>query len=282
MMRPAFLVLLGMLGSVFILGGMCSIRGTAGSLSSLFEAGDFPYEDSGGRRAVGQEVWNAPCSREVLEPPRFDDGPLADSTSPDGGTNSSGLTFDKFTIIMNTFRRNDLLMRSLAHHAACAPEVPLHSIRIVWSDLENAPPDISELRKSSAIPIIVDIHTTDSLNNRFKLHGDLATHAVFSTDDDLLHTCSALTFAFNVWRHFPNSLVGFNARGFVKHDDGHAQYVMSPQPTFTIILTKNCFLHQIYLARYWQADKVLLDYVDLNMNCEVRASIRRPFACSPP
>ena len=41
---------------------------------------------------------------------------------------------------MNTFRRNDLLKKTVEHYHSC-PHV--HEIQVVWSDLANAPPERS-------------------------------------------------------------------------------------------------------------------------------------------
>ena len=44
---------------------------------------------------------------------------------------------EKYTVRMNTFRRNDLLKKTVEHYHTC-PRV--HEIQIVWSDLANEPP----------------------------------------------------------------------------------------------------------------------------------------------
>jgi hypothetical protein len=45
----------------------------------------------------------------------------------------------KYTVRINTFRRNDLLKRVVKHYATC-PRID--AIQIVWSDLENEPPKV--------------------------------------------------------------------------------------------------------------------------------------------
>ena len=74
------------------------------------------------------------------------------------------------TIRMNTFRRNELLFRSLKHYLTC-PQV--RQIVVVWSDQELKPPfklleqlQVKDMDKSDS-RIYFEIHSTDSLNNRF-------------------------------------------------------------------------------------------------------------------
>lgn len=123
-----------------------------------------------------------------------------------------------YNIVINTWKRNDLLKRSVSHYALCSG---LESIHIVWS--EPDPPSESLLKflhhvvqsNSKDVKNIVlkfDINKEDSLNNRFKEIKDLKTDAVFSIDDDIIFPCSSVEFAFNVWRSAPDTMVGFVPR----------------------------------------------------------------------
>jgi hypothetical protein len=64
-----------------------------------------------------------------------------------------------------------------------------------------------------------ELHTVDSLNNRFRPKLPVKTSAVFSVDDDLFVSCGSLDLAHDVWRASPNTMVGFMPR--MHSFDGH-------------------------------------------------------------
>lgn len=123
-----------------------------------------------------------------------------------------------YTLLINTWKRNDLLKKSISHYATC---LGLDSIHIVWS--EPDPPSKSlihtlerAVRKNSnngrEIELKFDINKEDSLNNRFKEIKDLKTDVVFSIDDDVIFPCSSVELAFSVWLSAPETMVGFVPR----------------------------------------------------------------------
>jgi Glycosyl transferase family 64 domain len=123
-----------------------------------------------------------------------------------------------YTVVINTWKRNDLLRRSVAHYASCAG---VDSIHVVWSE-PNLPQNslidsLKRLARSMSkgrreIEIKFDINQEDSLNNRFKEIKDLRTDAIYSIDDDVITPCSSLEFAYTVWNSAPSSMVGFVPR----------------------------------------------------------------------
>ncbi|XP_058109212.1 glycosylinositol phosphorylceramide mannosyl transferase 1 isoform X2 [Magnolia sinica] len=123
-----------------------------------------------------------------------------------------------YTILINTWKRNDLLKKSISHYTSC-PGVD--AIRIVWSE-PNPPSDSlrgflwktlkSNSKDGKEIELRFDINKEDSLNNRFKEIKDLKTDAVFSIDDDVVFPCSSVEFAFSVWQSAPATMVGFVPR----------------------------------------------------------------------
>ena len=119
---------------------------------------------------------------------------------------------------MNTWKRYDLLKKSVSHYASCSR---LDSIHIVWS--EPNPPSESlkeylqkaikkKARDGHEVELRFDVNKEDSLNNRFKDIRDLKTDAVFSIDDDIIFPCYTVDFAFNVWESAPETMVGFVPR----------------------------------------------------------------------
>ena len=123
-----------------------------------------------------------------------------------------------YALLINTWKRNDLLKQSISHYTLCPR---LDSIHIVWS--EPDPPSNSLVKflnrvvQSKAtdgrkIELKFNINKEDSLNNRFKEISDLKTDAIFSIDDDIIFPCSSVEFAFSVWQSAPDTMVGFVPR----------------------------------------------------------------------
>ena len=129
---------------------------------------------------------------------------------------------EHFTILINTWRRPDLLKKAVQHYSLC-PNVD--TIRIVWSESTEPPSEplltylqssvraaSHKLKSRHTIKLKIDMHNEDNLNTRFKPLEDLATNAIFSVDDDVVVDCDTLAFAFNVWCSAQESMVGFVPR----------------------------------------------------------------------
>lgn len=123
-----------------------------------------------------------------------------------------------YTVVINTWKRNDLLKQSVVHYASC---VGVDSIHVVWSEPDPPADSLrdglmqavrSKSKLGQDVDIIFDINQEDSLNNRFKEIKDLRTDAIFSIDDDVLFPCASVEFAFSVWRSAPTTMVGFVPR----------------------------------------------------------------------
>lgn len=125
---------------------------------------------------------------------------------------------DGYMVLINTWRRNSLLKKAVAHYASCPKTDAIH---VVWS--ENDPPPeslktylrniiMSRSRNSQKPKLQFDLNEEDNLNNRFKPINGLTNDAIFSVDDDLLVPCSTLEFAFTVWQTTPDTMVGFVPR----------------------------------------------------------------------
>ncbi|CAA0825190.1 Glycosyltransferase family 64 protein C4 [Striga hermonthica] len=162
----------------------------------------------------------------------------------------SSLPGKGYTLLINTWKRNDLLKQSISHYANCPG---LDSVHIVWS--EPDPPSKSLVnflnrvirmnsKNSRAIELKFDINKEDSLNNRFKEIKDLKSDVVFSIDDDIIFPCTTVEFAFSVWRSAPDTMVG-------------------------MILSKAAFFHKKYLSMYsYEMPSSIREYVTKNRNCE--------------
>lgn len=187
-----------------------------------------------------------------------------------------------YTLLINTWKRNDLLKKSVSHYATCPR---LDSIHIVWS--EPDPPSQSLVQylehvQSNSIngrkfELKFDINEEDSLNNRFKEIKDLKTDVVFSIDDDVIFPCSSVELAFNVWLSAPDTMVGFVPRmHWLDQSRGNRDYYVYGgwwsvwwMGTYSMVLSKAAFFHKKYLAMYTnEFPPSLREYVAKNRNCE--------------
>lgn len=188
-----------------------------------------------------------------------------------------------YTILINTWKRNDLLKQSISHYTSCSG---VDSIHIVWS--EPDPPSDSlrrflrktiqaNTKEKEEIELKFDLNEEDSLNNRFKEIKDLKTDAIFSIDDDVVFPCSSIEFAFNVWRSAPDTMVGFvprmhwvdKSKGSGEHYNYGGWWSVWWMGTYSMVLSKAAFFHKKYLSLYTnQMPASIRDYVTKNRNCE--------------
>ncbi|XP_061998413.1 glycosylinositol phosphorylceramide mannosyl transferase 1 [Rosa rugosa] len=188
-----------------------------------------------------------------------------------------------YAIVMNTWKRYDLLKQSISHYSRCPR---LDSIHIVWS--EPSPPSdslkkflnhIIELntRDGRQVKLKFDINKEDSLNNRFKEIPDLETDAVFSIDDDVIFPCSSVEFAFDVWQSASDTMVGFVPRmHWVDPTNGHMDHYIYGgwwsvwwTGTYSMVLSKAAFFHKKYLRLYTnEMPASIKDFITKNRNCE--------------
>ncbi|KAL7147839.1 hypothetical protein ABFS83_06G135700 [Erythranthe nasuta] len=188
-----------------------------------------------------------------------------------------------YTLLINTWKRNDLLKQSISHYASCPG---LDSVHIVWS--EPDPPSESLIKflnhaiklnskDAREIELKFDINKEDSLNNRFKEIKDLKSDVVFSIDDDIIFPCTTVELAFSVWQSAPDTMVGFVPRvhWLDKSTGNQDMYVYSGwwsvwwTGTYSIILSKASFFHKKYLSMYtYEMPSSIREYVTNNRNCE--------------
>uniref|UniRef100_A0A5B7A7L7 Putative glycosyltransferase family 64 protein C4 isoform X1 n=1 Tax=Davidia involucrata TaxID=16924 RepID=A0A5B7A7L7_DAVIN len=204
-------------------------------------------------------------------------------------------SFDRFApprkgyaILINTWKRNDLLKQSISHYTLCPG---LDSIHIVWSE-PDAPSDSlvkflnhvvqSNSKNGRQIELKFDINKEDSLNNRFKEIKDLKTDAFFSIDDDVIFPCSSVEFAFSIWQSAPDTMVGFVPRvHWVDQSEvfmrkGNTErYIYGGwwsvwwMGTYSMVLSKAAFFHRKYFSLYTnEMPASIREYVTKNRNCE--------------
>ena len=105
---------------------------------------------------------------------------------------------------------------------------------------------------------------------RFRPELDIPTDAILSLDEDASLTTEEMDFAFGVWSHFPDRLVGFPSRSHFWDDRKH-QWVYTSKwgNDYSMILTGAAFYHKYYNVLFNQVlSQGLRDLVDRYSNCE--------------
>ena len=193
-----------------------------------------------------------------------------------------------FAVVINTYKRPDMLQDAVEHYAAkCGRPGSISQVFVVWAEPTTPPADESFLMKYKGRQR-ADKHARvhvlkmekDSLNSRFLPIPQLESDALFMVDDDVRLDCVSLKHGFEAWKHFPDSLVGYYPRLSAKphgsfpseeervYHNWNSVYLRS---RFNIILTKASFLHKKFLDVYsdpTQHPTEILDFVDKHMNCE--------------
>ncbi|VFQ80424.1 unnamed protein product [Cuscuta campestris] len=198
----------------------------------------------------------------------------------------SSLHSKGYTILMNTWKRNDLLVQSISHYSSCRG---LASIHVVWSEPDPPPPSLTHRLKRAVrsrsppangkrVELKFDINAENSLNNRFKEVNGLQTDGVFSVDDDVIIPCSSVALAFDAWRSAPDAMVGFVPRVHHSDDGGGINgerykyggwWSVWWMGRYSMVLSKAAFFHNKYLSLYThQMPPSIRNYVTKNRNCE--------------
>lgn len=180
---------------------------------------------------------------------------------------------EKYTMRINTFRRNEDLKKIIRHYVNC-PNID--AIQIVWSDLENKPPPLKffELDINNEVSVLFEMQHRDSLNNRFNALLPIGTETVYSTDDDVIISCKDMTLGFKIWLNSRAPMVGFSRRLHGrdpmsgKHHYFYKEHV-HVRGAYSMVLTKNSFFHKSLLGMYMSPHLVPLhNYIDKHRNCE--------------
>jgi Glycosyl transferase family 64 domain len=163
-------------------------------------------------------------------------------------TRSSSSSSTGFAIVINTYKRPDMLKAAVQHYAnTCGrARIGVEQVFVVWAELDVTPPDSAALllaSSSSSLPSrlgTADLQKTtvfesssssrimdqaaavhveiirvavDSLNSRFLPIANLSsTAAIFMVDDDVIVDCFSLHQGFLAWKSSPDSMVGYYPR----------------------------------------------------------------------
>lgn len=181
---------------------------------------------------------------------------------------------EKFTIVIQTYNRTDILLRLLNHYQA----VPhLQRIIIVWNNIkEQTPAKLWESLGPHPVEVIFKEQASNLMRNRLQPFPEIATNAVLMLDDDTLVSVPDLTFAFSVWKQFPDQIVGFVPRKHVSTAGGIYSYgsfeLQNPEAAggdmYSMVLIGAAFFHQRYLQLFQNQPKEVHSLVDETQNCD--------------
>lgn len=172
-----------------------------------------------------------------------------------------------FTAVVLTYDRVNSLFKVVQQ----LTQVPsLVKVVVVWNNQRKSPPPSSAWPKLNK-PLKVIRTKANKLSNRFYPYKDIETEAVLAIDDDILMlTSDELEFGFEVWREFPDRIVGFPSRVHL-WDNGTQQWKYESEWTndVSMVLTGAAFYHKHYSYEYFERlPTSIRRWVDERMNCE--------------
>lgn len=196
--------------------------------------------------------------------------PIGDGLGGSGQEFSRALGGDRiteqFTIVLLTFERKSILMKTLERMKGLAY---LNKILVIWNGIHHRPskdiiwPDVG-------VPLEVVKVNRNSLNNRFLPYDSIETDAILSLDDDSPLRPDEIVFAFRVWRQSRDQIVGFPGR-FHAWDSNQNTWMYNSNHSceLSMVLTGGAFFHKYYSYIYtYSMPEVIRSIVDKFMNCE--------------
>lgn len=181
---------------------------------------------------------------------------------------------EKFTVIIQTYNRTDVLLKLLNHYQA----VPhLQKIIIVWNNIgEQTPLKLWNSLGPHPVQVVFKEQTSNQMRNRLQSFSEIDTDAVLMLDDDTLVSVPDISFAFSVWKQFPDQIVGFVPRKHVSTPVGVYTYgsfeLQDPETgggdRYSMVLIGAAFFHRRYLQLFQEQPQAVHALVDETQNCD--------------
>lgn len=172
-----------------------------------------------------------------------------------------------FTAVVLTYDRIDslfILIQKLSNVSS------LQKILVIWNNQKKAPPHMSLFPKI-AKPLKVIQTKFNKLSNRFYPYEEIETEAILSIDDDIVMlTADELDFGFEVWREFPDRIIGFPSRTHVwDNSTNRWKYESEWTNDISMVLTGAAFYHKYWNYMYTNhMPGEIKEFVDERFNCE--------------
>ncbi|KAF7993770.1 hypothetical protein HCN44_010365 [Aphidius gifuensis] len=210
------------------------------------------FERIFGRLSKDYNDWNVPDAKNINPP----------LSLPTIAPKTHG-----FTAVILTYDRVELLF-SLINQIIEVPS--LTKILIVWNNVIKNPPAAQRWPKLSK-PLEIIRAKENKLSNRFYPYDQIETEAILSIDDDIVMlTPDELEFAYEVWREFPDRIVGFPSRTHTWDRSTNGwKYESEWTNRISMVLTGAAFHHK-YWSYYYTTSMPgdIKRWVDEHMNCE--------------
>ncbi|KAM9302316.1 exostosin-2 [Gastrophryne carolinensis] len=172
-----------------------------------------------------------------------------------------------FTAVVLTYDRVESLFRVITE----VSKVPsLSKLLVVWNNQNKDPPEDS-LWPKIRVPLKVVRTHENKLSNRFFPYDEIETEAVLAIDDDIIMlTSDELQFGYEVWREFPDRLVGYPGRLHLWDDEMNKwKYESEWTNGVSMVLTGAAFYHKYFNYLYtYKMPGDIKNWVDAHMNCE--------------
>ncbi|KAL1131710.1 hypothetical protein AAG570_011323 [Ranatra chinensis] len=205
------------------------------------------------QHALIYEEWNDPPPLSLPKSPLF-----LELTAP---------RWQGFTAVVLTYDRVDSLF-SLIQKLVKVPS--LNKVLVIWNNQRKSPPPASLWPKVPK-PLKVIQTKENKLSNRFYPYDDIETEAILTIDDDIVMlTADELEFGYEVWREFPDRIVGFPSRTHV-WDNATQRWKYESEWTnqISMVLTGAAFHHKYWSYMYTTSmPGDIKEWVDEHMNCE--------------
>ncbi|KAL4709682.1 hypothetical protein ACJJTC_007413 [Scirpophaga incertulas] len=172
-----------------------------------------------------------------------------------------------FTAVILTYDRVDSLF-ALVHKLVRTPS--LAKILVIWNNQKKKPPPSDEWPVINK-PLKVILTKENKLSNRFYPYDEIETECQLTIDDDIVMlTPDELEFGFDVWREFPDRIVGFPSRLHVWDNVTYSwRYHSEWTNQISMVLTGAAFHHKIWSWYYThKMPAEIRRWVDDNFNCE--------------
>ena len=205
-----------------------------------------------------------------------------------------------FTALILTYNRVKSLFQVITRLSQVESLV---RIVVVWNHQTVAPPPVQDWPHINK-PLKVIQTSANKLSNRFYPYPEIETECVLSIDDDIsMLTTDEFEFGYQVWREFPDTIVGFPSRTHTYDNvTGQYKYDSEWKNELSMVLTGVAFYHKywhyLYTAAPSHPQKLIKDWVDDHINCEdiafnlmvanstgkapIKVGPRKKFKCSTP
>ncbi|KAJ6637227.1 Exostosin-2 [Pseudolycoriella hygida] len=197
--------------------------------------------------------WNIPKNDKSTQNPLF----LPLTASKSQGFTAVILTYDRIESLF-------MLIQKMSFVSS------LQKILVVWNNQKKSPPHATMFPKINK-PLKIIRTKANKLSNRFYPYEEIETEAILTIDDDIVMlTADELDFGYEVWREFPDRIVGFPSRTHVWDNiTNRWRYESEWTNEISMVLTGAAFHHKYWSYMYTNAmPGDIKDWVDEHMNCE--------------